>query len=192
MARGKKKTDNEDIDKKIKKTKLVKHDSQKEEDEEDDECVLSELDVEDEAVESEDNDVVVSSNTSKQTINHNKKKEINPNTPIGQLSPIDILHYLITLASDPNNPNPTLKFNTIQTLREMKGNRRPRRKRNYGSKSNNNYGSKSNGNGYGSKNLFYNGHNNDSMIPGQQRGNVRVMTRPNYKNSRSKDIYVDE
>ena len=112
------------------KSKTPKKNKKSDPDEEDD---LSDLDVDDEdtpAIESADNDTVVS-----QRHERTPPKIIDPKTPIGQLKTDDILSYLIQVGSDTLNPQ--LKYGALNLLKQLTGRvRRPQQQ--YGSKSNRN------------------------------------------------------
>lgn len=101
------------------KGKKAKHSDSEESDE------LSDLDVDEDIppVESAENDQVVST----QKPQHPKKpdiKKIDPKTQIGELKPVEIFSYLIQLAEEEGNPNPTLRRVAVNSLLELTGRRR--------------------------------------------------------------------
>lgn len=138
--------------------------NKKKETESEEEDVLSDIDVEEDdmpAVESDENDNIVS---------HRKQvfhKEIDPNTPIGELRADDILSFLIEMGK--RDLNPQLKFGALNLLKTLKGNKRH---------PNRHYGSKGPSNNYNHNNYIPNNRNNT-------RGNYpngRNYVNQNYKN----------
>lgn len=83
-----------------------------------DEDDLSDIDVDDENDHGE-NDEVVSGGAPRRPV---PRKEINPDTPIGDLKTEDILSYLINVGTDTLNPQ--LKFGSINLLNQLTGRRR--------------------------------------------------------------------
>jgi hypothetical protein len=114
----------------------------------DDEDDLSDLDVEEEdtpAIESADNDTVVS-----QKRERTPAKLIDPKTPIGELKTDEILSYLIQVGTQ--NLNPQLKYGALNLLRQLTGRRRPASRPAYGSKSNRNNSNRGGFNSYRGRN----------------------------------------
>ena len=111
---------------------VVKGKNNKKGKKDEDEDELSDLDVDEEdqpAIESAENDVVISS----QIHDRQPRKMIDPKTPIGQLSIQDGLSYYIQLGED--SCNPQLKYGALNLLKQLTGRRR-NGPQNFGSKSN--------------------------------------------------------
>lgn len=147
-------------DKVIKKSK--KTDSDNEANEADQLDELSDLDLDDEdgdgndapAIESGDNDTIVASGNRREKP---QRKIIDPTTPIGDLSIQDGLSYYIQLGEELCNPQ--LRYGALDLLNRLTG--KPRRRRNFGSKTN--YGSKS------SRNNGPNNNENNGRVGNNQR-----------------------
>ena len=96
-----------------------------------DEDELSDIDVDEEnSGDTAENDEVIEGGPQRKPI---QRKDINPDTPIGELKTDDILSYLINVGTDTLNPQ--LKYGAIGLLNQLTGRRR--RQPVYGSKSRN-------------------------------------------------------
>lgn len=127
----------DDTKKKSKAKPKPKAKKSKKPDDEDEENLLSDLEMdEDEAgtksIETGEKDAVVMSKKPQST-----RKKVDPATPLNETNIIDGLYYYVDVASDPNNPNPTLKYGLLNLIRKMRG-QKPRRKKFYGANNGNN------------------------------------------------------
>ena len=206
--RGKKVVEEEDVDdiieeeeeqpssKRSNKKQSVKSSktSKRKKQESDEEDELSDLDVDEDdcANESADNDEIVT------THKHERQpiKLIDPKVPIGDLKIDEVLSYLIQLGNDTLNPQ--LKFGALNLKQQLIGRRR-RPPQNFGGSKRNNFGPNprfNRNNQYGGNNNQHSGSNNN-QTGSNRSGPNRGMQQPPRTTQRQQsypqeDLYNDE